>query len=830
VLFTKTWYDENEIGVGGFCHREDVRFVGWLASEVLKFDYESGFIEFEAVGNSLRLGSVPGFSFTLEDDTTPSDWYEMDDLNVDRAMHYLLHYHTTANQVCHVERVGEGTNRTLKIQIFPDASIYSQIQDHMLKDAQCLLLADRQGIIRATRDPQFMDNADRAGVAIVCDLVDTDWMNDMDETSPHAPMVGLTRLGGFHYETPLLSQAPGDAPRQQENELRLDGCILQDQAEANLWSGLALTKANNKFPRVPLALSGYWPVFDPAFQEYARLTTTDPLGRNVWTNKRFVVRAVTFRDLPGDGAAITTLILEAENAVQSGETVTVPDPPPPEPPPEPPPPIPLLPDPPWEGPVKACVAWTQSQLGYTDDLLLHHYHGTATAGTGGVNLHDAAADFVTLGVAVGDTIEELGTPAIPVNITTVAAVVSATQLTLTADIGLAATSEYHVCGTQWVNIKGTIGGAETILHFIYVRTGMNTAGAWVLTDAGVYYTANILTPSPVWSLKLTIAQVRTATGDTSATGAQFGGIHGHIAEPEYVIISIKDGQQGAVPWGFPGWAAYVGGYVHTHDLGANWTYANMPAAGGGAGDGNRYTGYSLLEVCEATGKIWGMRSWGGVASHTHYSTDLGGSFARYAEDQGTLDYDHYQEIYAPYGAGGSVLYIDRGRFSSFHLKSANGGANFSGMAAVGYTVGDAGKQGVNGWVHDANDVLMMWKADVDGHYCLLRSSDAGATWAEIGDADDLFGAGFGGYFGTVAKISDTWLPDENVILWAGLQAGSAVLLQICRIRYTQDSGSNWYNKMGNWLTVFGTWAGGSGTDSATGNVGCTPLPRVGNNA
>lgn len=126
----------------------------------------------------------------------------------------------------------------------------------------------------------------------------------------------------------------------------------------------------------------------------------------------------------------------------------------------------------------------------------------------------------------------------------------------------------------------------------------------------------------------------------------------------------------------------------------------------------------------------------------------------------------------------------------------------------------------------------MWQTDGgDEHFCLLRSSDDGNIWVEIGDADDLFGAGIGAYDGTQAMIVATWLPEENTLIWVGLQT-QVGNTQACRIRFTDDNGGTWCNKMGNWTTALGAqWSGAtsSPTDNIVGNVGCTPLPKVGVN-
>jgi hypothetical protein len=821
ALGVRTWYQGNPREIGGYPERENVRFVGWVDRETLTYDAAVGTVEFEAQGLSGVMEQMPSFSLYLEENGSPGEWYEMVDNNADRMSHHILEYHSTINQITHVNRPGEGNTRKIESAGFPDTNLLAQIQENLWMDIMCGVASDRQGILQITRNPQMMVAAARDGVASVCTLSNSDWMGTIDVPMAHVPELGWVELGGFGYGTPYLSRAPGAAPLQQEQAIRVNGCILDTadpQTNANWWSGLTLTQKNVAYPKLPVNLKGFWPVFDPAIQEWVRLNFVDPEGRRPFENARFLVREASFQDDRELGTTTTKLTLESESELLYGETVDIPPPPPPEPPEPPTPPI-GPPGEPWAGPVKACVAWTHDQLGYTSDLLLHHCASAATAGTGGTDLYDTAVDFVVLGIAIGDAVEEVGSSSHPNNITTVASVVSAHHITLTADIGLVNTSDYHICGAQWVDIKGTITG--TILHFIYAQTGENTVGGWVLTTTNVYYTSNILTTSPAWAIKLTLAQAAAGSVGATAGWTAFKWIHGHIEESGFVIVSLAH-DQSLNPVG-----AYLGGYVHTHDFGLNWTWASMP------GGSNRVTMFSGLEVSENTGKVWGRRShdWPPGESRIYYSLDKGGSFSFYnVQNLGNPADSFHQEIYNPFAAGDNILYIDIWDpwLSGRHGKSANSGSTFSWLTAAGYT-SISGKSGIVGWMEDGDDVLMVWN-NVTGSHCLLRSGDAGASWANIGNADGLFGAGFGTYYGTVALVSSTWTPDRDVVFWVGLQASSAA--QVRRICYTQDDGVAWYSKMGNWYTIFGSWSGAtpvSPIDNTHGNVGCCPLPRVGAN-
>jgi len=208
VLFCHVDYPDGGLDIGGYCYRSNIRFVGWLDSETLTFDYNAGTCEFEALSHELVINQLPGFAYTLEDNTAPDDWYEVNELNMDRALHAHLERRSTVNQVCHVETLAEGPQRPISIQAFPDAGVYDQAQKYLIDDAVCLMVADRQGCIRVRRDPQMMTTVERLVVPVVASLIQTDWMNDLDQIRPHRDRTGHYRIGGFDYDTPLLAEAP----------------------------------------------------------------------------------------------------------------------------------------------------------------------------------------------------------------------------------------------------------------------------------------------------------------------------------------------------------------------------------------------------------------------------------------------------------------------------------------------------------------------------------------------------------------------------------------------------------------------------------------------
>jgi hypothetical protein len=225
-------------------------------------------------------------------------------------------------------------------------------------------------------------------------------MGQIDHDRQHKPTIGHVRLGGFAYDTPILAHypiaTPGEmavVPLQSASDARVDGCILQDQTEANLWAGLTLTSENNPYPRVPLDLSGYWPVFDPAYQEYVQLTANDPLDRADWTTETFVVRGVKFEDRGQDGTCLTSLELEKVTDIVTGEAEEIPEP-------EPAPPVEpiIVPPPTWGGDLTHVILLTNQGVFVTETfhepspIWLAANNGLSTAVR--QSIRDIAFDYV----------------------------------------------------------------------------------------------------------------------------------------------------------------------------------------------------------------------------------------------------------------------------------------------------------------------------------------------------------------------------------------------------------------------------------------------------
>jgi len=802
VLGATVRYGNTTTNVGGFPHRENVVFMGWLDRETLSFDATTETVEFEAVSSDEVMGHLPSFAFSLEQATAPTLWTEINTLSVDRAMHHLLEFHSTVNQVLHVNRVGEVPHRLVPSpQVFSKGSIWKQLTNDLLDDAACQAMSDKQGILWERLNPQMLEaGADRNAVVVTCGLEARDFQDTSSISKPHPPSVGYVQGGGFYLTTPYLSQAPGAAPLQNFGEDKLGELIVRDQTELNLWTGLRLAEANNPFANVDRELVGFWTGLDPAWGEWIQITDTDPFERIEWNSRRFVLSSMGFRTTAASKAVTTEVGLSMESWGPPGETVPVPPPPTPDEPYAPPHPL-TPPIEPLAGDVRRAIVWTQNELAYTDDMLRHYVKAVATAGTVGVTLADLLADYGASGVEAGDTVYNPGTG----TYTTVVSVDSDQQITMAADIGLTDGKPYFITGIQWSDILGSIPGADILIQFRHIQTGATTVGGWMLTNNGVYYAANVLTAAPSWSLRLELTTVQAH--DPNLVDAEFRGIAVHSMKPGFAIVLFSHGTHNS---GF--------GAVYTNDYGGLWSYSTFPGAPGTTVSERPFFN---IDIDQNSGLIGTVGRWSSIA-HRAYLYISGNGGATFSRTNGEMA----DWVWADTRYGcilrttiQAALRVNVGVFDPVQ-SSGNQGASWSLITPAGY---EDDIRGINGFFDDATDITICLEKTASTHTIALRSVDGGGGWNEIGDGNIHFGARPGGWSTTTAAAPVVWFADRNELGWVASIAAST---NKTRILYSDDGGVLWCGMMGNWYAIFATFTGASGTSGATGNSDIDFLPRV----
>ena len=826
VLFARDWYGSTEISIGPVADRENVVAVGWIDGESIDWHPEQGKVSFDVQGPQFWMDKMTGFPAGVEDyDGTPTDWVEFEDLTVDKGLWHFLHWRTTATLCTDVSLTGD--TRQIKVFDSPSSSLWQQITQESERTILAHPASDRYGRIFVEIDQNLIPVADRGVVPVVQPLAKQDWQNAINIERRTVAESALLDMSGMAYAggsaTPYFSLSPGHVFKRYGSVQRQERLALSNQADANELAGLLAGKANNEYPNLDIQMASNYRAVDICPRQYLTLTiAAGDTERGIsFTDYPIIPRRVSFRYDPSGGVLLTDITAEGYTLPELAVTG---DPPPAPPDPPDPPDIPPIPLPPpvelWTGPVKAAIAWNGEQIGYTADLLRHQVVSTGKAGTTGTTLIDTSlddqptADFDDVEVEIGDVVENIATRVC----TTVAAVVSGTQLTLTADIGLTVGSDYHICGAEWHDALGSVSGG--ILQLRTIRTGASTVAGWVVTTTGVYYASNVLTSSPSWSEKLDLATIRADTGVSGDATADFRGIAVDILNPNFVAVHLshnRDISDGA--------GQVNGGVAYSSDLGGTWDYATLanPVTYGFTGwsaFARPTAGYGGIEIVEGVAYI----ECGPVDALCWKSTDGCANFIPVGT-LGTTPYDDSQFTF--HGVGGSLYASVRETSTRLVRISTDAGVNWATVDPAGYA--HTGNVNVVGdYDNGATIIASFVEAGVDDW--LMRSVTSGGSWTVLARADNLFGANTALH--TVAPIVPwgwPWPPDAGVFAWVDRYSNGGIRITRYMLYLTLDYGSVWLNKMGDWYTVFSNWWSGAYTTYGSAYAGLIPLPRVGAN-
>jgi len=774
VLFTRTWYGGNEDDIGGYHDRENVRMVGWIDEETFVFNHETGEVEFQIINHDQRLRRLFGFGFTVQDTDSPDEWHEVKNLNVDRAVQWHHTWHTTVNEVCHVQKAGEGSDRAFYEWRAAETNLFDQVQTELANDANYFFMSDRQGILRITRDPQYLLVASRD--AAICSLVQSDWRNQITARRASKP-VGYVKIGGWipggtSADYAKLAWAPGDAPVQAADEIGQEGYIIQDVDELKQWAGMMLANKNNPFPEVTIELRGYWSVFDPAFQEFIELTADDPHDRRDWSAQRFIVRRVAYHDRSDDSTTVTELVLEMETDGPPGVEKEIPDlppipddPPTPDPPPPPPPP-PI--DPPYIEGVGMAIAYNDSQIGWTAGIL--------PVGGGG----------------------------------------------------------WGGAGPTWVDVSGSLTGH--ILDIRYVQYGDDQVGAFLLTNNRVYWASDVLTSSITWVEKLTLAEAITkidnAGGHTSNGSFWFVSMDTIATSPGFAVVSISNDYL----VNREGWSIATTDYGENWYVGEfedEWTIGLE-----GIHSGTCQAPVRGMTVDQNTGDIYAFRYTQSYSdSYSVWreenkdaiwkSTDKAVSWARITGPVIKIDDEEYAIPLRSALMNPSVMFAVQNAQDEV-LRTTDGGSTWVDVRPAGYHVnafGDGDKEAghIENWTFDAD----LWWLTATGY--LLETTDGGDNWTELAHIS-TYCSDLGGNF---RSWVGGWPGNKELIWWvSGSRDDSSGSPPVeTRLLYSDDGGDTFYSLMGNWGDIFGDiWEGDWDRFSSMLNFGIVPFPRIGANA
>lgn len=272
VLFAEDWYGDTKVSLGGNHPRSaSIVFSGYVLDDSIRINYRNSTVEFQAGSVSQIMKQGEGFSCSVESKSSPSTWFELADMDVRRAIYHYLRWHTTVLNTTDVQFLGTDQ----KIQFF-DAdrgSLYDAI-DSLIRSALVgEVVADRQSKLWLEVSAYAVPNATGTYTSIM-DIAKGDWINEPRIDESLSNQTSFIEMGGIAYSgsstgtfSPLLTNAPGDAPSYRGKVKHTQGLALSSQSQLNQLAGNVLAFDNSRFPVIDMEMAGNYRNLDIAPQE-----------------------------------------------------------------------------------------------------------------------------------------------------------------------------------------------------------------------------------------------------------------------------------------------------------------------------------------------------------------------------------------------------------------------------------------------------------------------------------------------------------------------------------------------------------------------------------
>lgn len=304
-----------------------------------------------------KLDTLPGLPQALADDETRDTdeipditWNYMTAPTMDKYIHYLWSWFSTALEVTDFVWSGTGTAYQIAIKTSDGESLWNQVW--RVAQAMCpgfVLTCDQAGAIRVKPDPQLQEVADRTAT-VQATITEDDW-SDLRFTYQRAPRTHWLRTGALVVQSSIsfntdgtvnlptvFSIAPGNTPGQGLGEVDYNEQLAADQTTLNAATGHRYARMNSPYGLLTVTLiqddgaAGAnipWHEIEPAHKEWVEFTLSAANAAQrglTFTSVRCLPKEVNIRYNHSRTGLTRTIevTLEIETSGQPGATVLKP--------------------------------------------------------------------------------------------------------------------------------------------------------------------------------------------------------------------------------------------------------------------------------------------------------------------------------------------------------------------------------------------------------------------------------------------------------------------------------------------------------------------------
>lgn len=337
VIFADDWYGGTRQSVGGSSeHKETVKFVGWIKDGSIQTNYQDHSVEFECHSPTGVMEYSECFSCSVESKNSPAYWYEMQDMNLQKAIYHYLAWHSTVLQVCDVR--SNFVDQYIQYFDADRTSLYDAINTLISGARRGRIHSDRQGMIWLEQEAEAIVSGTSV-FPTALEISKFDWIGDPQIDEVQTDETAFIEMGGIAFYpasgslgnfNALLCDAPGKGPRYKGKVERIQGLALANQSELNDMAGQMLAYFNARYPSVEYKLRGNFANLDIAPQEQIKVTmlpAENNRGLN-WNAKGFSIRNVAWSwDAQNQVFYPQTTLHEIVSGFPA-ETIAIPDVPP----------------------------------------------------------------------------------------------------------------------------------------------------------------------------------------------------------------------------------------------------------------------------------------------------------------------------------------------------------------------------------------------------------------------------------------------------------------------------------------------------------------------
>lgn len=273
VLFTEDVYGTDTVSLGGNApNSSTIFFVGYVLGDTIKFNYKESYVEFKCGSVTELMKQAEGFSVSCESKATPATWFQLKEMNIQRALYHYLRWHSTILNVADFQYTGD--NRLVQYFDADRGSLYDAINSFIDTGVLGETVADRQGKIWAEISPSGWENP-FANIPFNFTMQKQDWMDEPNITEKRTSETSVIEMGGIVFEGvstnkfyAYLSTAPSLTPYYRGKvESPREGLILTSQTQLNQIAGNYIANKNANYEDVTVTINGDYRNLDIAPQE-----------------------------------------------------------------------------------------------------------------------------------------------------------------------------------------------------------------------------------------------------------------------------------------------------------------------------------------------------------------------------------------------------------------------------------------------------------------------------------------------------------------------------------------------------------------------------------